>query len=92
VSAEAISFALDLAPVAADRGGQPPTAGKIVLADRPTTLGGMGAFPASGHAGPLPPLSERTVRTSLDRLQAEGIISTCDSDHGVRTRAGCWRS
>jgi len=34
--------------------------------------------PLGGHAGPHTGLSERTVRTCLDRLAAEGIIWPCD--------------
>jgi hypothetical protein len=41
-------------------------------------LDGMGAFPSVATLVRYTGLSERTVRTCLDRLQAEGIISPCD--------------
>ncbi len=48
VSVEAISWALNLAPVPADRGGQPSTACKFVLAGLANHAGpdGAGAFPS----------------------------------------------
>jgi hypothetical protein len=82
VSVEAISRALNLAPVPADRGGQPSSACKI-RARRPGSHAGpdgTGAFPSAAtlvrYTGP----AERAVRTCLDRLEAEGIISPCDPD------------
>jgi hypothetical protein len=41
---------------------------------------GIGAFPAVATLVRYTGLSERTVRTCLDRLQAEGIITPCDPD------------
>jgi hypothetical protein len=41
---------------------------------------GTGAFPSVARLVRYTGLSERTVRTCLDRLQAEGIISPCDPD------------
>ena len=82
MSVEAISWALNLAPVPADRGGQPSSACKFVLVGLANHAGpdGMGAFPSVttlvGYTG----LSERTVRTCLDRLEAENIIRPCDPD------------
>jgi hypothetical protein len=76
-----------LAPVPADRGWQSSDGCKFELVGLANHVGpddaepdGTGAFPVGGHAGPLHGLSERTVRTCLDRLEAEGIISPCDPD------------
>ncbi len=82
MSVEAISWALNLAPVPADRGGQPSTACKFVLVGLANHAGpdGTGAFPSVGTLVRYTGLSERTVRTCLDRLEAEGIISPCDPD------------
>jgi len=80
VSVEAISRALNLAPVPADRGGQPSSACKFVLVGLANHAGpdGTVAFPSVAtlvrYTGP----SERTVRTCLDRLAAGGIIAPCD--------------
>src|SRR6266576_1941144 len=41
---------------------------------------GTGAFPSVATLVRYTGLSERTVRTCLDRLEAEGIISPCDPD------------
>jgi hypothetical protein len=80
VSVEAISWALNLAPVPADRGGQPSSACKFVLVGLANHAGpdGTGAFPSVGTLVRYTGLSERTVRTCLDRLQAVGIVSPCD--------------
>jgi hypothetical protein len=82
VSVEAISWALNLAPVPADRGGQPSTACKFVLVGLANHAGpdGTGAFPSVGTLVRYTGLSERTVRTCLDRLEAAGIVSPCDPD------------
>ena len=80
MSVEAISWALNLAPVPADRGGQPSSACKFVLVGLANHAGpdGAGAFPSAATLVRYTGLSERTVRTCLDRLEAEGIISPCD--------------
>jgi Helix-turn-helix domain len=80
VSVEAISWALNLAPVPADRGGQPSSACKFVPVGLANHAGpdGTGAFPSVATLVRYTGLSERTVRTCLDRLAAEGIISPCD--------------
>ena len=80
MSVEAISWALNLAPAPADRGGQPSSASKFVLVGLANHAGpdGMGAFPSVGTLVRYTGLAERTVRTCLDRLAAEGIISPCD--------------
>jgi Helix-turn-helix domain len=80
VSVEAISWALNLAPVPAGRGGQPSSACKFVLVGLANHAGadGTAAFPSVATLVRYTGLSERTVRTCLDRLAAEGIISPCD--------------
>jgi len=82
VSVEAISWALNLAPVPAGRGGQPSSACKFVLVGLANHAGpdGTGAFPSVATLVRYTGRSERTVRTCLDRLAAEGIISPCDPD------------
>jgi hypothetical protein len=82
VSVEAISWALNLAPVPADRGGQPSSACKFVLVGLANHAGpdGSAAFPSVATLARYTGLSERTVRTCLDRLEAEGIIRPCDPD------------
>ena len=70
MSVEATSLALNLAPVPADRGWPPSSASKFVLvglANR-ATPDGMGAFPSVATLVRYTGLSERTVRTCLDRL------------------------
>jgi hypothetical protein len=80
VSVEAISWALNLAPVPADRGGQPSSACKFVLVGLANHAGpdGTGAFPSVATLVRYTGLSERTVRNCLDRLEAEGVIQPCD--------------
>jgi len=82
VSVEAISWALNLAPVPAGRGGQSSSACKFVLVGLANHAGpdGTGAFPSVATLVRYTGLSERTVRTCLDRLQAEDIIAPCDPD------------
>jgi hypothetical protein len=72
VSVEAISRALNLAPVPADRGGQPSSACKFVLVGLANHAGpdGTGAFPSVATLVRYTGLAERTVRTCLDRLAA----------------------
>ena len=82
MSVEAISWALNLAPVPADRGGQPSSACKFVLVGLANHAGpdGMAAFASVATLVRYTGLSVRTVRTCLDRLAAAGIISPCDPD------------
>jgi helix-turn-helix protein len=82
VSVEVISWALNLAPVPADRGGQPSTACKFVLVGLANHAGqdGTGAFPSVATLVRYTGLSERTVRTCPDRLEAAGIIRPCDPE------------
>jgi hypothetical protein len=70
----------DLAPVPANRGGQQSSACKFVLVGLANHAGpdGTGAFPSVATLVRYTGLSERTVRTCLDRLAAEGIIAPCD--------------
>jgi pyocin large subunit-like protein len=82
MSVEAISWALNLAPVPADCRGQPSSACKFVLVGLANHAGpdGSGAFPSVATLVRYTGLSERTVRTCLDRLEAGGIIRPCDPD------------
>jgi pyocin large subunit-like protein len=75
VSVEATSWALNLAPVLADRSGQPSSACKFVLVGLANHAGpdGADAFPSVATLVRYTGLSERTVRTCLDRLEAEGV-------------------
>ena len=67
-------------PVPADRGGQPSSACKFVGLANHAGPDGTGAFPSVATLVRYTGLSERTIRTSLDRLQAAGIITRCDPD------------
>ena len=80
MSVEAISWALNLAPVPADRGGQRSSPCKFVLVGLANHAGpdGTGAFPSAATLVRYTGLSERTVRGCLARLAAEGIIRPCD--------------
>lgn len=80
MSVEAISWALNLAPVPADRGGQPSSACKFVLVGLANHAGpdGSCAFPAVRTLTRYTALSERTVRACLGRLEAAGLIRPCD--------------
>ena len=80
MSVEAISWALNLAPVPAGRGGQPSSACKFVLVGLANHAGpdGTGAFPSVATLVRYTGLSERTVRTCLDRLEAECLMRPCD--------------
>ena len=87
MSVEAISWALNLAPVPADRGGQPSSACKFVLVGLANHAGpdGTGAFPSVATLVRYTGLSERTVRTCLDRLAVAGIIECGDGWAGFRS-------
>jgi hypothetical protein len=75
-------LALNLAPVPADRSGQPSSACKLVLIGLANHAGpdSSCAFPSAATLVRYTGLSERTVPTCLDRLESEGIISPCDPD------------
>jgi hypothetical protein len=81
VSVEAMSWAFNLAPVPRDPSGKRNSACKAVLVGLANHAGpdGTGAFPSVETLVRYSDLSERTVRTALDRLQAEGIITPCDA-------------
>ena len=92
-----------LAPVPADRRGQPSSACMFVLVGLANHGGpdGSGAFPSVATLVRYTGLSERTVRTCLDRLEAGGIIRPCDPDllaarikraDRCPPRAGTWTS
>jgi hypothetical protein len=80
VSVEVISWALNLAPVPADRGGQRSSVCKFVLVGLADHAGpdGAGAFPSVATLVRYTGLSERTAGTCLDRLEAAGTVSPCD--------------
>ncbi len=82
MSVEAIAWALNLAPVPADRAGRPSSPCRFVLVGLANHAGpdGTGAFPSVATLVRYTSLSERTVRTCLDRLAAEGIITPCVPD------------
>ncbi len=80
MSVEAISWALNLAPVPRDRSGKRNPACKAVLVGLANHAApdGKEAFPSVRTLVRYTDLSERTVRTALDQLEAEGIIRPCD--------------
>ncbi|MDA8322652.1 MAG: helix-turn-helix domain-containing protein [Actinomycetota bacterium] len=80
MSVEAISWALNLAPVPADRNGQPSSPCKFVLVGLANHAGpdGTAAFPSVRTLMRYTGLAERTVRACLARLEAAGVISPCD--------------
>ena len=80
MSVEAISWALNPAPVPCDRSGKRNPACKAVLVGLANHAGpdGNEAFPSVRTLVRYTDLSERTVRTALDRLEAGGIIRPCD--------------
>ena len=79
MSVEAISWALNLAPAPAARGGQPSSACKFVLAGLANHAGpdGAGAFPSVRTLIRYTGLSERTLRTRMDRLESPGHVVGC---------------
>ena len=82
MSVEAISWALNLAPVRPAAAASRPARASSCSSAWPTMPGrtGAGAFPSVATLVRYTGLSERTVRTCLDRLEAEGIIRPCDPD------------
>jgi hypothetical protein len=72
VSVEAISWALNLAPLPADRGGQPSSACKFVLVSLANHAGpdGTGAFPSAG-----PPRRVRPVASMVVAVQKRSVAS-----------------
>jgi len=96
-----MSWALNLAPVPRDRGGRRNSACKAVLIGLANHANpdGTAAFPSVKTLVRYSDLSERTVRTALDRLEADGIIRPCDpaivaakiKRETSGPRAGIWR-
>jgi len=82
LSVEAISWALNPAPVPADRDSRPSSACKFVLVDLANHAGpdGTGAFPSVATLVRCTGLSDRTGRTCLDRLETKAITRPCDPD------------
>jgi len=74
VSVEATSWALNLGPVPAGRGGQPSSAREFVLVGLANHAGpdGTGALPSAATLVHYTGLSKRTVRTGMNVLAAEG--------------------
>ncbi len=77
MSVEAISWALNLAPVPADSSGQPSSASKFVLVGlaNHASPDGSCAFPSVRTLTRYTGLSERTVRTCLDRALSSVRVS-----------------
>ncbi|MET9241268.1 helix-turn-helix domain-containing protein [Nonomuraea sp. NPDC003709] len=80
MSFEALNWALNLAPVPVNSNGKPSASCAAVLVGLATHAGpdGTGAFPSTRKLVRYSRLCERTVRTALDRLEAEYIIRPCD--------------
>ena len=80
MSVEAISWALNLAPVPSDSRGNPDGSCAAVLVGLANHAApdGTGAFPSVKTLMRYTRKCERTVRTALDRLEAAGIIRPCD--------------
>lgn len=82
MSVEAMTWALNLAPVPADAGGKPSDSCAFVLVGLANHAGpdGTGAFPSVKTLMRYTRMSERTIRTALGRLEVEGLIRPCDPD------------
>lgn len=82
MSIEALNWALNLAPVPLDKGDKPNPACAAVLTGLANHADddGNNAFPSVATLVRYTRLSERTVRTALDRLETDGIIRPCDPD------------
>jgi hypothetical protein len=82
VSVAAISWALNLAPVPADRGGQPSSACKFVLVGLANHAAADRTARARSRRWPrwsaTPGCRNARFVPAWDRLAAEGIISPCD--------------
>ncbi len=81
MSVEAITWALNLAPVPWDK-GKPNSACAFVLVGLANHADpdGTGAFPSVRTLARYTRLSERTVRTALDRLEEEDVIRPTDPE------------
>lgn len=82
MSVEAISWALNLAPVPADKSGKPSSACAFVLVALANHAdpAGRDAYPSVDTICRYTRLSERTVRYALDRLEEAGIIRPGNPD------------
>lgn len=80
MSVEALNWALNLAPVPLDKDGKPNSACAFVLVGLANQANddGTAAFPSVDTLVRYTRLSERTVRTALDRLEESGVIAPCD--------------
>jgi hypothetical protein len=80
MSIEAINWALNHAPIPVDRKDSSSLAVVLIgLANHADSLGRY-VFPAVSTLAKYAGLSERTVRTSLDRLEELGLISPTDPE------------
>jgi hypothetical protein len=80
MSVEAVTWALNLAPLPTDRNGKPNAACAFVLVGLANHADpdGTATFPGVPTLVRYTRLSERHVRTALDRLEAAGVIRPCD--------------
>lgn len=80
MSIEALSWALNLAPIPVDSNGKPSSACAFVLVALANHAGpdGTAAFPSVDTLMHYTRLSERTVRDSLRRLEASAVIRSCN--------------
>lgn len=80
MSADVVWWALNLAPVPLDADGKPNPTCAFVLVGLASHAApdGTTSFPSVATLARCTRLSERTVRTALDRLEAEGIIRPSD--------------
>jgi hypothetical protein len=90
MSVEAISWALNLAPVPAYRGGQPSSACKFVLVGLANHAGpgGTGAFPSVATLVRYTALSEQTVPGSA-RGWGDHPVLRSGRCRGADARAAC---
>jgi hypothetical protein len=79
VSVEALAWALNLAPIPVDGGGKQNSACAFVLVAlaNHADSDGTGAFPSADTIVRYTRLSERTVRTAIDRLADARVIRPC---------------
>lgn len=94
MSVEVISWALNLAPVPADRGRQPSSACKFVLVGlaNHTRAGRNRRIPVGGHLGSLyRPVGAHHAHLP-GPLEAASIISLCDPDIVAARMAAGWRA
>ncbi|GAA4024868.1 hypothetical protein GCM10022247_56610 [Allokutzneria multivorans] len=80
MSIEAIAWALNHAPIPCDRKDSSSLAIVLIGLANHADPNGRNAFPSVATLTRYSRLSERTVRTSLDRLEELGLISPSDPD------------